>query len=217
MVKKMLWEIGLVERLAAPERGIYRIFESKEIAKVLAMDIPVCLIVELPKRGIDPSGFRDFSDVLLCFPCSSCIHAYLYSLKNGQWQFKDLGKYGDGEEFYGKDETVKRYRYVVSLKPFLHGTEKEVATIQFRFQIQRVGFDLVEITIGMNDDEREKEWVNIDYYDGANEGDYIRGEGKQHVAKLVRKNTKNGFVWEPLEEKPEVKELPFIRGYMSEE
>jgi len=212
----MLWEIEMIGRGARPEKGIDKFFDSLEIAKVLSMDIPVALVIELPKRGSDPF-LNDFSDILLCFPCSSCVHGYLYSIKDRRAQFKDLGKYGDGEEFYGKDEAVKRYQYVVSLGPFLHGPAKKSGIVQFRFQIQRVGFDVVEITISVDDDNRENEWVNIDYYGGTNEGDYYREEGKQHIAKLVRKNTENGFVWEPIEEKPEIKELPFVRGYMAEE
>jgi len=219
MVKKMVWEIEMSDKGALPERGVDRFFDSLEMAKVLSMDIPVALVVELPRRGTTfERPTPDFADVILCFPCPSCVHTYLYSLKDGMFQFKDLGKYGDGEEFSKiKDEMVKEYKYVVSLKPFLHHIENKTGIVKFRFQVSDVGFDVVEITIFFDDDHRENEWVSIDYYEGSNEGDYWRGEGKKHIAKLVRKNTKNGYVWEPIEEKPDIEELPFVRGYMTKE
>jgi len=215
----MLWEIKMIEKGTLPEKGIDRFFDSLEIAKVLSMDIPVALVVELPRRGATfERPTPDFADVLLCFPCHSCVHAYRYSLKDGRFQFKDLGKYGDGEEFSKvKDEMIKEYKYVVSLGPFLHHIPSKTGIVKFRFQVSNVGFDVVEVTIFFDDNQRENEWVNIDYYDGSNEGDYWRGERKQHIVKLVRKNTKNGYVWEPIEEKPDIEELPFVRGYMTEE
>jgi len=231
MEEKRLWPVEIIEKILRPERGIDRFFDSLEIVKVLSMDIPVALVVELPRRGRTfERPIPDFADIILCFPCHSCVHAYLYSVKDGRYQFKDLsvkdekyqfkdlGKYGDGEEYSKvKDEMVKEYKYVVSLKPFLHHIGNKTGIVKFRFQVSDVGFDVIEITIFFDDGHRENEWVNIDYCEGSNESDYWSGEGRQNIAKLMRRNTKNGFVWEPTEEKPEIEELPFIRGYMSQE
>jgi hypothetical protein len=219
MEEKRLWPVEIIEKGLRPERGIDRFFDSLEIVKVLSMDIPVALVVELPRRGRTfETPIPDFADIILCFPCHSCVHAYLYSVKDGKYHFKDLGKYGNGEEHSKvKDKMIKEYKYVVSLRPFLHHIENKTGIVKFRFQISDIGFDVIEITIFFDDDNRENEWVNIDYCEGSNESDYWSGEGRKHIAKLVRKNTKNGYVWESVEEKPEIDELPFVRGYMSQE
>jgi hypothetical protein len=210
-----MWEIEMADKGAIGETN--KFLDSIEVAKVLSMDIPVALVVELPKREIISIGptVSDFSDIILCFPCFSCVHAYLYSVRDGEYRFKDLGKYGDGEKYSErKDKMVKEYKYVVSLRPFLIDIKNKTGIAKFRIQVSNVGFDVVEITIFIDDDHREREWISVDYYEGANESDYWEGKRKQHIAKLVRKDTQNGFVWEPIEKKPEIEELPFIRGYM---
>jgi len=215
----MLWHVGLIKKGSEPEKNLDRVFESLEIAKVLSMDIPVALVIELPKRGVTSNRpHPDFSDLLLCFPCSSCVHVYLYSLRDGKFQFKDLGKYSDGEEYCGKDEEVRQYKYAVRLTPFTYRMpEQALATIQFRFQIQQVGHNVVEITVGLSDTEREKEWIAVNYYDCSSDYWYNRGAGMQHIVTLERKQTTKGFVWKPTEEKPDIKELPFIQGYMTKD
>lgn len=209
----MLWSVGLTEKGEDKNKGIDKFLESTEIAKVLSMGIPVCLVVQLPFTG----GSEDNSDILLCFPCNDCVHAYIYTMENHRAEFTDLGKFGDGEESWGvKDEEIKRYQYVVSLGPFLYHLQKTSYVVQFRFQIQRVGHNVVEITVG-RDEKGEPQWVEINYYDCANQYWYSRGEGKQLIAKLVKKETKDRYIWIPMEEKPKIHELPFIQGYMTEE
>jgi len=211
--KKMLWPIGLIEKGEDKNKGVDKFFESLELAKVLSMEIPACLIVQLPRAG----GTEDNSDVLLCFPCNDCVHAYIYTMENHRANFIDLGKFGDGEKSWGiKDEKIKRYQYVVSLGPFLYHLPKTQYVVQFRFQIQRIGHNVLEITAG-RDEKGDPRWVEINYYDRTNEYWYSRGEGKQQIAKLVKKETKDGYIWIPTEEKSKIHELPFIQGYMTEE
>jgi len=214
----MLWDIGLTEKGEDSQRGIDKVFDSIEIAKVLSMKIPVCLVLQLSKQG----GSEDSSDALLCFPCNDCVHAYIYNIENSRHEFTDLGKFGDGEKDWDvKDENIKRYQYVVGLNPFLHNLAKNSYKVQFRFQIQRVGFTVLEITVE-KDESKQKDLLSIDFYDCANEFHYSRGEGKQRIAILSRKETQNGFVWAPTfivptKQRNKNYQLPFIQGYMNQE
>ena len=133
-------------------------YEIEEIIRALCMDIPVALVLRLPRTYEDIG----YTDILIYFPESSHIIIYDCNRYGYKYNIKKIIEIDDWQE---ESELIKKYQYAIQLSPFLQPNKE--GTYSYFIPIATVGERILEIRLKYLDDDREKEWLEIWYYDDS--------------------------------------------------
>lgn len=200
-------------------------YVSGEVARVLSMTVPVAVVLQLPRHSNPPFG-QASTDLLLYFPTSSQVSVFEETVNDPRRTQKgcDIRYYGTFDAFPtdGKPRVklVTKYRYVLDFMPFLvlHGAPcPSKSKAIFKIECGDVGVSGIEVVVNYDNENREKESIELVWYDGGNESTAER----KHIATWYPSRSKDRSIltWatKPNEGAPWAEQLAWIKGYMEPE
>lgn len=153
---------------------------SKEIQRIVCQGITASILVKLP-GGLTTVG--------ICFPIPSFARIYIdttemYEPEVGERGLYFIGEFGDGKGFYPLPQKVS-YKYGIELSPWMYGgylrdEMKDIKSRIVNYVIENccVGYDgiLLKFRDEVDDDQRDKEWFKLFWFDGGNEYHFFNEE-----------------------------------------
>lgn len=188
------------------ERKDGKTFDCEEVSRVLSMDIPVALILEMPSIRSDWGS----SHILIYFPQSSNAIIYDTMKKLNKFSIK---KIADINYYNEPRDPIKEYQYVISLAPFLKPQRSGIYRYIIDFSI--CGSKYLEIVVYYKEDDRNDEKLEIWHYnDMAHRCKNPEKLGTWLPNRSIDQN-ENILVWE-IKEGIEIEKgmhIPHICGY----
>jgi hypothetical protein len=208
-----MWNLLLEKPYVIQNKIIYK---SNEVLRTLSMDLPVAVVVHLPRSGL---GHGEGTDILLYFPQDGQAVIFDYTIGDAglvKWfrPVRDAFPLVSGET---RKCSVKEYKYAVELCPFLilhHAPCPNKIIASFMIDCNSsAGVSGIEIRITYDNDHRENEKVELYWYDGGNEStaDFTK------IAEWTPQRTEKSLTWHSDQGVPFVSKLFGIRGYFTEE
>lgn len=196
-------------------------YTTDEIRRVLSMDIPAAVVVNLPSLG--GAFLPSKTNLLLYFPELYSVMIYEYNCLRGRIEYKYLGRYGDEPD--KPKELPDRYQYTVECIPFLtansDGRNKGNTIFSYFIHCAGVGSRSVEIRLLYTDTDRNREWIKLYWHDDTlhrSEGELI-AKWNQKLHRDNENESNSYLIWKTRRGKrlKEEESVPHIRGYHSEE
>ena len=170
-------------------------YYSDEIYRVLYMGIPAACVINLPRMGMSPElGSGSYTDIILYFPYFNKVLVYEYTVDMLKHQviIKEIAKVGTGDEYYKKG--VKVYNYALGLTPFLTlhsgGVPDNEFEGKFTINCASVGVAGVEIRALYQREDRNSEWIDLTYFEGASSPDDLTP-----IAKWTQSRKAHALLW----------------------
>jgi hypothetical protein len=193
-------------------------YNSLEVQRVLSMCLPIAVVVKLPRMMETVETGQVFTDLLLYFPADGQVIIFDYTIA----KLCEIKFYATKDAFPNSNGTQRKvvindYKYAVELTPFaiLHSSQcPNVAIGSFMIHCNATaGVSGIEIRCHYNDRERDKEFVELFWFDGGNESTL---EFKKIAEwKPIREN--KTLLWESKQGSPFISELYHIDEYFAED
>lgn len=187
-------------------------YVSDEVESVLARDIPVAVVIQLPRHLQSDPFSRAFTDLLLYFPCSGRVMVFEYTLSHRC----DIKYCADIAVIPHEDIVVENYKYAAEISPFLilHGAPCPDQTWA-HFKLPCGLGATVDISIRYDDRQRENESLEIVWKEHSSVGFTTLTTRSLGIWTPVR--TESMLIWKCNRGLPFLSKLYGIKGYFSED